>query len=262
MHRLIGRPALFTAALATLALFAAACGNGKPAETASTESEGGAEESTDGGAAENTDGGGEKKDECVGFDIANLEDILLKETCEEHDVKPDSISPVDLKGKLEVTVAASPMRSAPGGKVDLLVTFTNKTKDPLTLHFRIDPVPRFETEAYDTKKLAKRADMPAGNAPPPPKGATQPPASEPKSARVTIAANGTARARVPWEAVKMKWAPDKYRGTPPERGYPRTAAGPLPKGKYLVKVMTPLVGVSEGVDHEMSAPRVEIEVEK
>jgi hypothetical protein len=60
----------------------------------------------------------------------------------------------------------------------------------------------------------------------------------------------------------MKWAPEKYRGTPPERGYPRAPAGPLPKGKYSVKVVTPLVGVSEGVGHEMSAPAVEIEIDK
>ena len=81
-------------------------------------------------------------------------------------------------------------------------------------------------------------------------------------ARITIAPNGSARARMPWEAVKMKWAPEKYRGTPPERGYPRAPAGPLAKGTYTVKMITPLVGVSEGVDHEMTAPKVEIEIEK
>jgi hypothetical protein len=62
--------------------------------------------------------------------------------------------------------------------------------------------------------------------------------------------------------VKMKWAPEKFKGTPPERGFPRAPAGPLAKGKYVVKVVTPLVGVAEGVDHEVSAPKVEIEVEK
>ena len=39
-----------------------------------------------------------------------------------------------------------------------------------------------------------------------------------------------------WDAVKMKWAPDKLKGTPPEKGYPRVPAGPLPKGKYALKV--------------------------
>lgn len=270
MHRLIGRSALFTTTM-LVALLGVGCGNSKPAEDASGSADGGSDKSGDrtdetaGGEAA-TDGGagganGEKKDECVGFDIGNLEDMLLKSSCEEPSVKPDSISPVDLKGKLEVTLSASPTKSTGGGKVDLLVTFANKSKEPLVLHFKLDPLPRFELEVYDTKKN-KRADMPAGPTPPPPKGATQPPPSEAKSARMTIAPNGSARARLPWEAVKMKWAPEKYRGTPPERGYPRAPAGPLPKGKYSVKVMTPLVGVSEGVDHEMTAPKVEIEVEK
>jgi hypothetical protein len=66
--------------------------------------------------------------------------------------------------------------------------------------------------------------------------------------------------RLSWDAVKMKWAPEKVRGTAVEKGYPRTPAGPLPKGKYTVKVVTPLIGVFEGVDHEVSALKVDIEV--
>jgi hypothetical protein len=265
MHRL-NRCSLL-AALALLAASAAGCGNSKPAESASSDSDGGSGgdnapgEGTSAGGEKSEDGGapGEKKDECVGFDIGNLEDVLLKVSCEEANVKPDAVPLADLKGKLEVTVTASPMKPAPGAKVDLLVSFVNKTKAPLTLHFKIDPVARFELEIYDTKKN-KRADMPTGNPPPPPKGATQPPSSEAKTARLTIAPNGSARVRMPWEAMKMKWAPEKYRGTPPERGYPRAPAGPLVKGKYLLKVITPLVGVSEGIDHEISAPRVELEI--
>jgi hypothetical protein len=203
---------------------------------------------------------GEKKDECVGFEIGNVEDILLKSSCEVPNQKPDTIPPADMKGKLEVTVGASPTKLPPGAKADLIVSFANKSKAPLTLSFRIDPMPRFEVETYDKK--GKRIDMPAGQPPPPPKNATQAPPTEPKTAKVTIAAAGTARMRVSWEAVKMKWAPEKYKGTPPERGFPRAAAGPLGKGKYVVKVVTPLVGVMEGVDHELSAPKVEIEVEK
>ena len=201
----------------------------------------------------------EKKDECVGFDIGNLEDVLLKSACEETQ-KPDAVPPADLKGKLEVTVSASPTKVAPDGKADLLVTFANKSKEPLTLHFKVDPMPRLEVETYDKK--GKRQDMPAGNPPPPPKGATQPPPTEPKTAKVTIAAAGTARMRVAWDAAKMKWAPEKYKGTPPERGYPRAPAGPLGNGKYVVKVQTALVGVTETSDHEISAPKVEIEVGK
>jgi hypothetical protein len=199
-----------------------------------------------------------KKDACVGFDVANLEDMLVKSDCELPGTKPDAVPNPDMKGKLEVTVAASPAKVAPGGKVELVVSFTNKTAAPMALHFRIDPVPRFETEAYDAKK--KRVDMPTTNPPPPPKGHSAPPPSEVKVAKITLAPNGFARVRVPWEAVKMKWAPDRVRGTAAEKGYPRTPAGPLAKGKYTVKVVTPLVGVFEGGEHEVSAPKVEIEV--
>jgi hypothetical protein len=200
----------------------------------------------------------EKKDVCLGFDIANLEDLLSKSDCEVPDAKPDSLQNPEMKGKLEVTLTASPTKIAPGGKVDLLVTFTNKTKEPMPLSFRIDPVARFEIEAYDAKK--KRADMPAGQPPPPPKGHSAPPPAEAKVGKVTLAANGYARVKLAWSAVKMKWAPDKVRGTAVEKGYPRAPAGPLPKGKYTVKVVTPLVGVFEGGDHEVSAPKVDIEV--
>ena len=273
MHRLtsLSAASLFASfvGLSGLAAAAGCGGDKKPADDPGSHVTTGSADDADGGdkTAEGDKGGGdkgggdkggEKKDECVGFEIANLEDALMKVACEESNVKPDSIAPIDLKGKLEVTVSASPTKPAPGGKVDLLVTYANKSKEPLTLHFKIDPVARFEVEVLDKK--GKRADMPAGNPPPPPKGATQPPPSEAKSARLTIAPNGFARARLSWEAVKTKWAPEKYRGTPPERGYPRTPAGPLPKGKYTVKVNTPLVGVSEGIDHEVSAPRVEVEI--
>ena len=111
MHRLIGRSPFLAVSLATLIVAGLGCGNKKPAENASGDSDGGddgggatagGDKSADGGPAE------PKKDECVGFDVSNLEDMLIKSSCEEPDVKPDSIAPVDLKGKLEVTVSASP----------------------------------------------------------------------------------------------------------------------------------------------------------
>lgn len=270
MHRLTS---FGTAALTAVAFLMAlpGCGGAKKPPADATEpssdtkpgegdtSKGSGEASSSDGKKDDGKGGGgaseEKKDECTGFDIANIEDALLKSACEEPNVKPDTLAPVDLKNKLEVKLSASPTKSSPGGKVDLLVTFVNKSKDPLVLHFKLDPVARFEIETTDKK--GKRADMPGGNPPPPPKGATQPPASEAKAARLTLAPNGSARARLPWEAVKMKWAPEKYRGTPPERGFPRAPAGPLPKGKYTIKVVTPLVGVS---DSAMASPTIEIEI--
>lgn len=247
-----------------------ACGGGKkPAEdasgksTASADSQDGsgddAKTASEGGEKKEGDkDGAPKKDDCVGFDIASLDDALLKSACEVPNATPGAVPNADLKGKVEVSVSSSPTRVAPGGKADLLVSFVNKTKDPITLSFRIDPTPRFDVEVYDKKN--KRVDMPAGQPPSPPKGHTPPPSADPKVAKVTIAPNGSARQRVPWEAVRMAWAPEKVRGWPVERGYPRKAAGPLPKGKYTVKVATPLVGVMEGVEHEVSAPKVEIEI--
>jgi hypothetical protein len=258
MHRLI-------MAVGTSLLLCVGCGGkDKPAQSVTDQTgdaSGDQGEATGAGEGSTSGEAAAKTNECVGFDIGNLEEILSKVACEEGDVNPDTLQNVDLKGKLEVVASASPTSVERGGKADLLVTFNNKSKDPLTLHFRIDPLPRFEVEVYDAKK-SKRVDIPAGNPPPPPKGVEPPPPSDPKTARVTIAANGSARARIPWEAVKTKWAPQKVRGTPPERGYPRTPAGPLPKGKYVVKIITPLVGVLEGKGGEVSAPTVEVEIGK
>lgn len=254
MHRLI-------AVGLCLALFA--CGNKKDAENANNkkgQGEGGADDSSessegDGGTAEGD--AGPKKDECIGFDVASLEDILSKAPCEVASQRPDSIENKDMKGKIEVKVDASPTSSAPGGKVDLVISIVNKTKENQTLFFRIDPTPRFDVEVLDKK--GKRVDLPAGT-PSAPSGQSQPPPAEPKAAKLTIAPGGTARQRVTWEAVKMAWAPEKVRGWPVEKGFPRKPAGPIAKGKYTIKVSTPLVGVLEGSEHDISAPKVEIEV--
>lgn len=265
MHRLT-----YLAILCAVLGVAAACGEKKQPETPKDKTEDGEgapagdgdkdkkpgdkkAASGDAGAAAEP-----KKDICQGFTLSNLEELLGKSDCETTD-SPTSLANPDMKGKLEVKLAASPTKAAPGSKVDLVVTFTNKTKEPMPLYFRIDPLARFETEAYDIKSK-KRADMPATPPPPPPKGHNAPPPAEQKVAKVTIAPSGYATVRVPWEAVKMKWAPEKVRGTSSEKGYPRAPAGPLAKGKYEVKVVTPLIGVFEGGDHEVSAPKVEIEV--
>ena len=97
MHRLIVRLGSFTALVALLGVGAnAGCGGKKPAEDATNAADGGDEGGGGGGdeSASGGDGGapGEKKDECVGFDIGNIEDILMKNSCEEPDVKPDSMA--------------------------------------------------------------------------------------------------------------------------------------------------------------------------
>lgn len=253
MHRLTDATWIARALAASAIVLVAGCGGGSPPpESPSAPGEGDAPTEQAG------DDEGAAPKPCEGFDIGDLEDLLAKSDCEVPDATPEGVALEDLEGKLEITAGASPTKVAPGGKVDLVVTFTNKTADSMPLSFRIDPLARFETETYDAK--GKRADVPTAKQPSLPKDYSPPPPSEPKVARVTVAANGSARVVVPWEAVRMRWAPDKVRGTAVERGYPRVPAGPLPRGTYTVKIMTPLVGVSEGVEHEVSAPKVEIEV--
>jgi hypothetical protein len=198
-----------------------------------------------------------KKDDCNGSESVNLEEVLMRNACE---VPLPKTNPPDLKGKLEVKVTANPPKTNPGGHVELVVSFANKTKDPMTLTFQIDPSPRFETEAFDVK--GTRVDYPKTPTPPLKAGMPARVPGEPKGAKLILGPGGTVRHKLGWDAVKTKWAPEKLAGTPPERGYPRAPAGPLGKGKYYVKVVTPLVGVFEGSEREVTAPRTEVVVEK
>jgi hypothetical protein len=198
-----------------------------------------------------------KKDPCTGFEM-DLGTVLAQAACEVPNPKPDD-KPVDTKGKLEVKLVPSQATVAPGGHVDLQLTLTNKSNAPLPLYFTLDPMPRFPTETYAAKG-SKRVDMPAGNPPPLPKGVAPREATSHETARITLVQNGTAKMTVAWDAVKMKWAPDKLKGTPPEMGYPRKPNGPLGRGKYVVRVAMPLVHVFEGMDREVSAPKTEITV--
>jgi hypothetical protein len=268
----------------TLALCLAAvcvgCGAKKPAQAADAEMTEGSTSSDDassdkprerkrekkaegdakeGDAKEGDETTGPKKDECVGFEIAKLEDMLNKGACEVDNPKPDDKF-LDVKDKLDIKVSAVPLKVSPGHHVDVVVTFTNKTKQNLPLLFTVDPTPRFEIEAYDAK--SRRVDRPLSEPPPLPKGVAPRQPGDPKTAKVILAANGSARVALGWDAVKMAWAPDKVRGTPPEKGYPRKPAGPLPRGKYTLRVVTPLTAVVEGIDKEISAPRVPIEIGK
>jgi len=198
-----------------------------------------------------------KKDPCTGFEL-DLGAVLALSACEVPNPKPDE-KPADMKGKLEVKLVASQATIAPGGHVDLQLTLTNKSSSNLPLFFTLDPMPRFPTEAYDGKGKS-RVDMPAGKPPALPKGVAPREATSHETARITLVPNGTAKMTVGWDAVKMKWAPDKLKGTPPEMGYPRAPNGPLGKGKYIVHVAMPLVQVFEGTDRAISAPKTEITV--
>ncbi len=255
----------------------AACG-GAPSKTAADVDEDSNPKSADQSAAASDDGGtaatptantapspgsqddvatGPKKDECNVFDEANLEGVILKNACE---VPNPTGAPPDTSKTLVVSVALNPMKVAPGAHADVVVSFTNKSSAPMPLYFTIDPMPRFDIQVFNAK--GNRVDLPKNQPPPLPSGMAAREPGEPKTARVYLAANGTARMPLGWDAVKTKWAPEKLKGTPPEKGYPRAPAGALPKGKYSLKVTTPLTNVAEGIDHEVSQPRVDVVVGK
>lgn len=187
-----------------------------------------------------------KEAACTMTDVENLEEALR--TCDVPMPKANDVP--QIKDKIEVKVSASTPSTTPGGRVDLVLTLRNKTDNPLPLYFTGDPSPRFDVEAYDAKGRT-RVDIPAGKFPGYPKG-FKPEAREAKAARITLEKNGTARVKLSWDAVKMKWAPDKAK-TWEGRGYPRTPAGPMPAGKYTLRVLVPLIG-------EVDAPKVEVEV--
>ncbi len=251
-------------AAAGLPLFAIAwlvanCGGGTPtADVPKPENSAGTDDTTATAPTTDADAGAtepeKKPDVCTGFEI-DLMNALSQSACETPNPKADA-KPRDLKTVLDVKVTASSSTVSPGGHVDLIVTFTNKGKDPLPLDFSIDPLPRFVVEAYDAK--GHRADMPPGKEP---ARKDSPAAATVSTARVTIVTNGVARLTVGWDAKKTRWAPEKVKGTPPEQGYPRVAAGPLGNGKYTLRVVSPLVGIFEGADREVSAPKIDVKVQ-
>jgi len=181
---------------------------------------------------------------CVAAEIDNLEDFLRR--CEAPLPRATEVPP--LRDRLEVKVTAS-SAVAPGGRVELTVVLRNKTDAPLPLYFNGEPGPRFEIEAIDAR--GRRVDLPAGRWPGYPKG-TKPEPRPAHAAKITLEKAGTARALVTWDAVRTRWAPERARSWE-GRGHPRAAAGPLPRGHYMLRVVLPLVG-------DIDPPRVPIDV--
>jgi hypothetical protein len=201
---------------------------------------------------------GEKKSmSCGGASIPDLAAVLAQASCEVPKATPDE--PEKELKDLEITVTTDAPKVAPGASSNVTVTFHNKGKTPLPLDFVVAPEPRFEFEVYTLK--GARVDKPAGDSPALPPEVQNAPVPEKTVSRVTLTPNGTAKVTAPWTAVKFKWASkDKAKGALPGRGFPQEPAGPIGKGKYVLRVITPLVGVSQGVDHEVSQPRTQVEI--
>jgi hypothetical protein len=257
----------------TLAMFlaVAGCGGAKkgadsPSNTDDTAGDGGGATadippSSDSTPASSTPAPGDDKSKkptpCGGFEIADLLSVLSQAACEVQN--PSTSDQPDLKDRLEIRVVPDSPRIAPGSTASVTITFKNKGKTDLPLNFVVDPEPRFDFALYTLK--GTRVDAPKGSAPSLPPEVANASVPEPKVARITLATQGTAKVTLKWNAVKYKWASkDRAKGALPGQGYPRDPAGPLPKGTYILRVITPLTNVFEGVDHDASQPRVQITV--
>ncbi len=194
---------------------------------------------------------------CKGAEL-DLLASLIQSACEVPNPKPDA-KPLDSK-RLEIGVTPKDPQIEPGGALELTITYKNKGDDDLPLDFSLDPEPRFSIEAYDAKD-EKRVDTPRGAPPKLPSGAEEQ-STNTGTARVTLEPGGTAKVKVHWTATKMRWAPEKVKGSVPERGYPKAPAGPLGKGKYVLHLVSPLVNIQDGANQEITAPRVTVEVVK
>jgi hypothetical protein len=231
---------------------ASAAADQLPAKHDSTPSGGGA---SGGGGGDDT--GSKKSNPCGGFEVPDLASVLSQVACEVQN--PNTSAQNDVKDKLEIKVVPDSPRIAPGSTANITVTFKNKSPKDLPLDFVVDPEPRFDFEVYTLK--GTRVDKPKGTEPSLPPEVANAPVPDQKVARVTLATQGTATLKLQWNAVKYKWAgKDRAKGAIPGHGYPREPAGPLPKGSYILRVITPLTGVFEGVDHEISQPRVQVTV--
>ncbi len=262
------------AASFALLLSIAACGGAKKdadnpenTESTATDDEGGAapvadipapaDSSTPAAKPAAGDDGAKKPTACGGFDIPNLASMIGQSECEVGP-GPDNQA-TDVSNVLEVKVVPDSPRIAPGGSATVTVTYKNKGTKDLALDFIVDPEPRFDFEVYTLK--GSRVDKPKGNEPALPPEVANAPQPEPRIARIKLAQQGTAKLTLHWNAVQYKWASaDKAKGALPGHGYPKEPGKPLKKGAYVLRVITPLAGISEGIDHEVSQPRVQITV--
>jgi len=210
-----------------------------------------------GGAPVKDDDTAKKPATCSGFDVPDLPSMLSQTECELSGPAPTDAK--DLKDILEIRVVPDSPRIAPGATATITVTYKNKGKKELSLDFVVDPEPRFDFEVYTLK--GSRADKPKGAEPSLPPEVSNAPQPESKVSRIKLAQQGTAKVTLKWNAVQMKWASkDRARGALPGHGYPKEPGPPLKKGTYILRVLTPLTGVFEGIDHEVSQPRVQITV--
>lgn len=159
------------------------------------------------------------KNECPFDKLDDLDGTVRGGDC-------DSDPPVSyaLANRLGVKVSLSQKDVAPGGRIEVRMTFENLSKDKLPVYFYRDPTVKFPMLAINAK----------GHDQTYPDGATSDTFSG-SIARIVLAPKGTIIVKVPFDAVRYKW---KKNGKEREL----IEAGGLPKGDYQLRVRFPFAG--------------------
>ena len=187
---------------------------------------------------------------CTMSDVPSLPEVVPG--CDVTAPKVAELVP-GLAAKLELSIVTDTQSTQPGGRIDVTLTLKNKTSDPIPLYFTGEGRVRFEVEAFDAKGKG-RVDLPNGK---PPKAAT--PAGRPaKTSKIVLLAGGSAKIRVPWDAVKTRWAPEKVK-TWDGRGPARAGDTDLRPGKYQLRIPLPILTPEKG---DFDSPRVTVDVVK
>lgn len=187
---------------------------------------------------------------CAVSDTEEIADWLKNDKCKIPASEADRTP--GLSQKLDFKLTGSTPEISPGGRVDLTLTIKNKSTEQVALVFNVDG-PVFQVQTFDAK--GKRLS-PSGK----PKAPTGVVVDEDsvRTVKLLVGAGATLKTKLFWDAVKLKWAPEKIEGPITTIGtFPVAPAGNLPIGKYSVRLGTSLNGVGDE-----NLPRVPVEVVK
>ncbi|MBK6463931.1 MAG: hypothetical protein IPF92_23460 [Myxococcales bacterium] len=175
---------------------------------------------------------------CAVNDVEEIAEWLKNDKCKIPASEVERTS--GLSEKLEWKLTASTNEIVAGGRVDLMLTLKNKSSESVALVFNVDG-PSFTTQSFDPK--GKRVGEPSGK-PKPPTGVTLEETT--RTVRLNVSSGATLKTKLFWDAVKLKWAPEKIEGSFVTPGtFPAVPAGNLKPGTYTVRLATSLNGVSD-----------------
>ena len=157
---------------------------------------------------------------CSGTQIDLVRALANPECASPFDPRPP---PALYDGALKLTVTPSATKIAPGGHVDVDVSFLNQSTVPLPLTLS----PSISLGVVDWLKQP----IPIGGTC---KALTTLSETEPGYAKITLAPGGVARARVTWNAFSCRWGNPHVQKLP--GGCELVRAGPVGKGRYTLHV--------------------------